>query len=154
MRLLGGRGRGRVEIWERPRLQISLFITFTNTSGQIVSFPPRQHIYMEQFEISWSTNVSGWDCANATLLTMKTPPPPLSPHPCFSLCFLSVLSVRCIQIGKRLFQVWLPAIIKPLINEMDQTAALRIFLLHAAISNIQSRVEEWERNHLPEINVI
>lgn len=35
----------------------------------------RQHIYMEQFEISWSASVSGWDCANATLLTMKTFPP-------------------------------------------------------------------------------
>lgn len=94
MRLLRGRGRGRVEIWERPRLQISLFITFTNTSGQIVSFPPRQHIYMEQFEISWSTNVSGWDCANATLLSMNTPP--FSPSPplfltVFSLGFVCAL---------------------------------------------------------------
>lgn len=83
---------------------------------------------------------------NATLLIMKTPSTPAH-------LFSSVLSVRCIQIGMRLFQVWLPAIIKPLINEMDPTAALRIFL-HAAISNIQYGEEEWERNHLPEINVI
>lgn len=48
--------------------------------------------------------------------------------------------------------VLLPAIIKLLINEIAG-AGLQIFF-HAAISNIQYGVEEWEKNHLSQINVI
>lgn len=47
----------------------------------------RQHIYMEQFEISSSASVSGWDCANATLLTMRT----------FFLGFLHPFSMVCVM---------------------------------------------------------
>lgn len=86
----------------------------------------RQHIYMEQFEISWSASVSGWDCANATLLTMKTPPPPLF---FLGLCAAYRLGSACSKSG-------LPAIIKPLITEMDRTLLYGYFFtLPSQISN-------------------
>lgn len=135
-----------METQERPRLQISLFITFRNASGQIVSFRSDSTSTWNNLK---SVRVSQEGIAPALHTYNEDFLPPFS----LSLSFFSVLSVRCIQIGRRPFQVWLPAKIKPLINEMDRTAALRIFL-HAAISNIQYGEEEWERNHLLEINVI
>lgn len=122
-----GVGRG-LEMQGPPRLQISRFITFRNTSGQIVSFRSDSTSTWNNLKSLGSASVSGWDRANATLLTMKTFFP-LSLSFFWGLCAAYRLGSACSKSG-------LPAIIKPLINEMDRTLLYGYFFtLPSQISN-------------------